>query len=67
MLINAQTCGSFECRSTDGKSILASAVQLHLSAGVYSIDLEHTKPGIEVSAMLVLSEGISPVNAGVYN
>lgn len=66
VLINAQNCGSFECRSTDGKTIQASAVQLKLEKGVYALDLEHTKPGITVSEMIILSEGESPspVTAG---
>ena len=64
VLINAQSCGSFECRSTGGKFMQSNAAQLWLDEGVYSLALEHTKAGITVRDMVVLSDGASPVTAG---
>ena len=64
VLVNGEALGSFECRSTGGKNVNQTAVQLYLDEGVYSLALEHTKPGITVSSLLVLCEKDSPVTAG---
>ncbi len=66
VLINGQVCGSFECRSTDGKNVWATAVQLFLKSGVYSLGLDATKPGITVNSVAIVPEGESPISAGVY-
>ena len=64
ILVNGEALGSFECRSTGGKNVNQTAVQLYLDEGVYSLKVEHTKPGITVSSLMVLCEKDSPVTAG---
>lgn len=66
VLINGETCGSFECRSTGGKTTYAVAVQLTLKKGVYKINFEHTKPGIQVQCLCVRKEKDSPISTGQY-
>ena len=66
VLINDETCGSFECRSTGGKAIWSVAVQLTLKKGIYKITLEHTKPGIQVQSLCLRCEKDSPISTGEY-
>ena len=66
VLINGEALGSFECRSTNGVVMYSVAVQLNLKKGVYKINLEHTKPGIEVKSLLVRREELSPIQSGKY-
>ena len=66
VLINGTTAGSFECRTTNGKWVNTTAVQADLDAGYYTVTLEHTKPGIRVQSLMLITEDMSPVTAGGY-
>ena len=66
VLINGEVCGSFECRSTGGKTTYAVAVQLRLKKGTYRLNFVHTKPGIQVQALCIRKEKCSPISAGIY-
>lgn len=66
ILINGESAGSLECRSTDGKIATAIALQLELKQGFYHIQLEPSKPGIEVKEMMIAPENNSPVTAGIF-
>ncbi len=66
LMINDVPCGSFECRSTDGKVIYTTAVQLELDKGVYKIDLVDTKPGISIKNLCIVPANESPVTWGVF-
>ena len=66
VLINGESVGSFECRSTNGVTMYSVAVQLVLKKGVYKINLEHTKPGILVQCLCLRRERLSPISSGEY-
>lgn len=66
VLLNGETCGSFECRSTDNRIVYSVAVQLKLKKGFYKAEIDHTKPGIKVAALCLRIEEDSPISTGEY-
>ena len=66
VLLNGETCGSFECRSTDNRIVYSVAVQLKLKKGFYKVEIDHTKPGIKVAALCLRIEEDSPISTGEY-
>lgn len=66
VLVNGETLGSFECRSTDGKTVYSVASQLKMKKGIHKLELDHTKPGITVQYLCVRVEKDSPISSGVY-
>ncbi len=66
VLINGKPLGSFECRSTGGKKSFAVAAFLNLKPGIYKVELEHTKPGIEVMELGFWQDMESPITTGFF-
>jgi len=66
ILLNDEVCGSFECRSTDGKNAYSIASQLTLNPGYYKLTLKETKPGIKVVNLNLCEQLASQITTGIY-
>ena len=66
LLINDKPVGSFECRSTGGKKSFAVAAFVNFKPGIYKVDLEHTKPGIEVMELGLWPDMESPITTHFF-
>ena len=66
LLINGKPVGSFECRSTGGKKAFAVAAFVNLKPGIYKVELEHTKPGIEVMELGLWPDMESPITTHFF-
>lgn len=66
ILVNDKPLGSFECRSTDGKKAFAVAAFINLKPGIYKLELEHTKPGIEVLELGFWQDMESPITTHFF-
>ena len=66
VLVNGKPLGSFECRSTDGKKSFAVAAFVNLKPGIYKVQLEHTKPGIEVLELGFWQDMESPITTHFF-
>lgn len=66
VLVNDKPLGSFECRSTDGKKSFAVAAFVNLKPGIYKVQLEHTKPGIEVMELGFWQDMESPITTHFF-
>ena len=48
VLLDGQTVASIECRTTEGRTLIATPAQIILEPGAYRLSIEHTKAGIEL-------------------
>jgi beta-glucosidase len=47
-MIDRKPAASFDSRGTQGKTAVVAAAEVKLEKGVYTVSLNHTKPGLAV-------------------